>query len=171
MAGPKKVSPQQQTMLLGSCIWYLADALTLRECRLFALSGHRLVRCTCLLLTQSGHGPAYKSRVNHWALVQLTCLSSSITSLRSTNAAAKMNAYDAVPATHELALALLLRTARGRKGRCDMYRCGDFRKFFAVALALGVVANAGGKPALGVSASFSSDRSGNGRCRRLAASC
>ena len=29
-----------------------------------------------------------------------------------------------------------------------MYRCGDFRKFFAVALALGVVANAGGKPAL-----------------------
>ena len=59
-----------------------------------------------------------------------------------------MNTYDAVPATHELALALLLRTARGRKGRCDMYRCGDFRKFFAVALALGVVANAGGKPAL-----------------------
>ena len=29
-----------------------------------------------------------------------------------------------------------------------MYRCGEFRKFFAVAFALGVVANAGGKPAL-----------------------
>ena len=30
-----------------------------------------------------------------------------------------------------------------------MYRwCGDFRKFFAVALALSMVANAGGKPAL-----------------------
>jgi hypothetical protein len=52
-----------------------------------------------------------------------------------------MNTYGAVTATHELALALLLRTARGRKGRC-------VRKFVAVALALGVVANAGGKPAL-----------------------
>jgi hypothetical protein len=59
-----------------------------------------------------------------------------------------MNTYGAVTATHELALALLLRTARGRKGRCDMHRCGDVRKFVAVALALGVVANAGGKPAL-----------------------
>jgi len=29
-----------------------------------------------------------------------------------------------------------------------MHRCGDFRKLFAVALALGVLANAGGKPAL-----------------------
>ena len=56
-----------------------------------------------------------------------------------------MNTYGAVTATHELALALLLRTARGRKGRCDMHRCGDVRKFVAVALALGVVANAGGK--------------------------
>ena len=26
------------------------------RCRLLALSGHRLVRCTCLLLTQSEHG-------------------------------------------------------------------------------------------------------------------
>jgi hypothetical protein len=26
-----------------------------RECPLLALSGHRLVRCTCLLLTQSGN--------------------------------------------------------------------------------------------------------------------
>ena len=59
-----------------------------------------------------------------------------------------MSTYDAVTATHEPALALLLRTARGRRGRCDMYRCDDIRKFFAVALALGVVANAGGKPAL-----------------------
>ena len=25
------------------------------QCPLLALSGHRLVRCTCLLLTQSGH--------------------------------------------------------------------------------------------------------------------
>jgi hypothetical protein len=25
------------------------------ECPLLALGGHRLVRCTCLLLTQSGH--------------------------------------------------------------------------------------------------------------------
>jgi hypothetical protein len=59
-----------------------------------------------------------------------------------------MNTYGAVTATHELAFALLLRTARGRKGRCDMHWCGDFRKFFAVALALGVLADAGGKPAL-----------------------
>jgi hypothetical protein len=27
------------------------------SCPLLALSRHRLVRCTCLLLTQSGHGP------------------------------------------------------------------------------------------------------------------
>ena len=97
-----------------------------RQCLLLTQSGHHSDTRQCLLLTQSGHGPAYKSRVNHWALVQLTCLSSSITSLRSTNAASKMNTYDAVPATHELALALLLRSASGRKGRCDMYRCVTF---------------------------------------------
>ncbi|MGC2156024.1 MAG: ABC transporter substrate binding protein, partial [Pseudolabrys sp.] len=28
------------------------------QCPLLALSGHRLARCTCLLLTQSGHQPA-----------------------------------------------------------------------------------------------------------------
>ena len=101
------------------------------------------------LLAQSGHGPAYKSRINYWPLGQLTCLSSSnniahVDKLRVENE----HTCDAVIATHELALALLLRTARGCKGRCDMCRCGDFRKFVAVALALGVVANAGGKPAL-----------------------
>ena|SRR4029079_3792733 len=55
-----------------------------------------------------------------------------------------MNTYDTVTATNELALALLLRT----KGRCHMHWCSNFRKFFAVALALGVLANAGGNPAL-----------------------
>jgi hypothetical protein len=59
-----------------------------------------------------------------------------------------MNAYDVVTATHRPVRALLLRTTRGRQGTCDMHRCGDFRKLFAVALALGVLANAGGKPAL-----------------------
>ena len=31
------------------------------QCPLLALSGHRLVRCTCLLLTQSGHGDCLSS--------------------------------------------------------------------------------------------------------------
>jgi len=30
------------------------------ECPLSALSGHRLVRCTCLLLPQSGHSKGIK---------------------------------------------------------------------------------------------------------------
>src|SRR5215510_6644762 len=52
-------------------------------------------------------------------------------------------------ATHGPGRALLLRTWTPRsQGRCDMHWCSDFRKFFAVALALGVLANAGGKPAL-----------------------
>ena len=58
-----------------------------------------------------------------------------------------MNAYD-VAATHGPVRALLVRTARGRQGRCDVHRCGDVRKFFAAALALGVLANTGVKPAL-----------------------
>ena len=44
---------------------------------LLAQSRRELLHCTCPLMTQSGDGPVYKSRVNYWALVQLTYLSSS----------------------------------------------------------------------------------------------
>ena len=59
-----------------------------------------------------------------------------------------MNTYNAVTATHGPGRALSLRTTRGRQGRCDMHWCVDFREFFAVVLALGVLADAGWKPAL-----------------------
>jgi hypothetical protein len=59
----KQIPSPGTTLWLTRPPWLLLAALLFvredpfRECPLLARSGHRLVHCTCLLLTQSGHCP------------------------------------------------------------------------------------------------------------------
>jgi hypothetical protein len=46
----------------------------------------------------------------------------------------------------ERGIVVRLPSVRGIKGRCDMKTRGDFRKFLTIAIAIGVLAGAGGKP-------------------------
>jgi hypothetical protein len=67
----------------------------------------------------------------------------------------------AAPCSSSLALSILP-DCNGIKGRDDMKKLGVARKFLTVALALGLLANAGGKPA------FAKDREVIGSARATA---